>query len=80
MMHSTNMPRIIPAAASAHCGVLPPPPGVIADCDNPTTRSESNIALHTIMIFLATASLLIRLYTRYFILHSMGLDDCECTQ
>jgi hypothetical protein len=64
-------------AASAHCGVLPPPKGVTANCDDPETQRANNIALHTIMLIAAAASLGIRLHTRFFILRRIGLDDCE---
>jgi hypothetical protein len=71
------MARTLPTSSAAHCGVYPPPLGVTANCSNPETQTASNIALYTIMVFLAVISVTIRIYTRYFILKSIGLDDCK---
>lgn len=63
--------------ATGWLGVIPPPPGVEENILNPTSQIHSNIALHTICLGLATASVVIRIYTRIFITKaSVGADDC----
>ncbi|KAF2234031.1 hypothetical protein EV356DRAFT_502646 [Viridothelium virens] len=59
-------------------GIAPPPPGQEANFIDPQTRQESNIALHTVMLFFVTLSVGIRIYTRRFITHALGIDDLLC--
>lgn len=58
-------------------GLAPAPPGQVANFVNPVTQTGSNIALHTVMLFFITLCVAIRLYTRQFITHQLGLDDCK---
>ncbi|KAL8660868.1 MAG: hypothetical protein Q9202_006152, partial [Teloschistes flavicans] len=48
--------------------------------DNPDTRTNATIFLQTVCLTLATATLFIRLYTRFFIAHVLGGDDCKTKQ
>ena len=56
-------------------GVAPAPPGQVANFVNPSTKRGSNIAFHTVMLFLVTLCVGVRLYTRCFITRQLGLDD-----
>ena len=58
-------------------GVSPAPPGQVANFVNPETQTGSNIALYTVLLFFVTLCVTIRLYTRHFITHQLGLDDCK---
>lgn len=58
-------------------GVAPAPSGQIANFVNPETKTGSNIAFHSVMLFFVTLCVGIRLYTRQFITHQLGLDDCK---
>lgn len=55
----------------------PAPPGHVHNFVNGKTKTGSNIALHTVMLFFVTLSVGVRLYTRLFITHKLGIDDCE---
>ena len=65
--------------ASSHNvhGVAPAPPGQVANFVNPPTKMGSNIVLRTVMLFFVTLCVGVRLYTRQFITHQLGLDDCK---
>lgn len=55
-----------------------PSPGILPNFDNPPNL---NISIHlsaAICIPLASLAVLIRLYTKCFILRSIGYDDCKC--
>ena len=58
-------------------GLAPPPPGVTPNFDHPTSLGY-RVAIALVVCFvLATYVLLLRLYTRYFITHITGADDCK---
>lgn len=61
-------------------GLTPPPPGLQANFLHPQTAIKSAIALHTICLVFVTLCILIRIYTRHFISHNLGLDDGETQQ
>ena len=61
--------RPVPAA--------PAPPGHVHNLVDGETKKGSNIALHTVMLFFVTLSVGVRLYTRRFITHQLGVDDCN---
>lgn len=65
------------ASSGKLVGVEPAPPGQVANFVNPPTLLNSNIALHTVMLFAVTLCVAIRLYTRRFITHQLGLEDCK---
>lgn len=74
-----NLIRIAKEMASTTklVGVIPAPPGQVANFVNPATKTGSNIALHTVMLFFVTLCVGIRLYTRQYITRQLGLDDCK---
>lgn len=57
---------------------IAPPPGVTSNFENPVSHDSVNIVFHTICISLATVFLVMRFYTRYFILHWLAWDDYLC--
>ena len=65
--------------ASIHKGLddplLDPPPGVVADLQNPYSLQKYDILCQTICLTVATTLLCIRLYTKWRVLHSLGRDD-----
>lgn len=65
------------ASSGILVGVVPAPPGQVANVVNPPTLLGSNIALHTVLLFFVTLCVAIRLYTRRFITHQLGLEDCK---
>ena len=58
-------------------GLVPPPPGEVANFVDPPTEQANNIALHVVMLFFVTVCVAIRVYTRAFITRKVELDDCE---
>ena len=58
-------------------GAMPPPPGEHANFVNPRNQTGSTIALHTVCLTFVTFCVLMRIYTRQFISHQLGLDDCK---
>ena len=61
----------------ATIGALPPPPGVNADFVDPPNQTGSTTALHANCLTLITFCVVIRIYTRHFINHKLGWDDCK---
>lgn len=57
--------------------LVPPPSGLESNFVNPPTQTAGTIALHTTCLSLATLCVAIRIYTRKFIMHDVGLDDCK---
>ena len=58
-------------------GAIPPPRGVEANIVDPPTRTAGTIILHTMCLSFVTVTLVIRIYTRQFITHQLGWDDCR---
>jgi hypothetical protein len=58
-------------------GLAPPPPGVTANFDHPESIGYRLAIALAVCLVLATCVLLLRLYTRYFIIHIIGADDCK---
>ncbi|AEO68745.1 uncharacterized protein THITE_2118352 [Thermothielavioides terrestris NRRL 8126] len=56
-------------------GVMPPPPGVTPDFHHTTPTQISFIAVFAVTFALATIALLLRVYTRAFVVKSLGLDE-----
>lgn len=56
---------------------IPPPTGTRSNFVDPPNQTAGAIALHAICIFSVTCCVLVRLYTRKFIIHEIGWDDCE---
>ena len=55
----------------ANIGALPPPPGDSANFMDPPNRTKSTIALHTTYLTIVTFCVMLRIYTRRFISHSL---------
>lgn len=56
-----------------------PPDGVARDV-NPAYEATALIVVTAVTLPLATLFVGIRLYTRYFITASVGMDDCKCSR
>ena len=57
-------------------GALPPPQGVEPTFENSPSPSQNIIALHTVCLLCVTLAVSTRLYTRFFLVKNVGLDDC----
>ncbi|KAK3985826.1 putative integral membrane protein Pth11-like [Cladorrhinum sp. PSN332] len=67
------------AAAWAGTGALPPPPGIEPNFIDPPSQVQGDVALHGVLLTLATLGIAMRFYTRQFITRSKwGLDDLFC--
>ena len=55
------------------------PEGVEPNFINPPSHDKANVILHTICLTLTTLFLMMRLYTRHYISHWVGWDDCKLT-
>ena len=53
-----------------------PPAGVQSNFDDPANLDAVIIIVKTIVLTLATLAVLVRIYTRHHLSHSMGYDDC----
>ena len=53
---------------------LPPLPGLIVDRPN---QMQSTIALHATYLTIVTLCVSMRIYTRHFISHQQGWDECK---
>ena len=54
----------------------PPPPGITPNLDNPPNQK---VALHIVAILtisFSTCAVIIRIYTKRFVLRTMGYEDC----
>ncbi|KAB8226401.1 hypothetical protein BDV33DRAFT_226894 [Aspergillus novoparasiticus] len=58
--------------------VAPPPPGVTPNFDNPEGSKFKIYSVSLAMCSSATLVLLLRLYTRFYLLRTYGLDDLFC--
>lgn len=54
----------------------PPPPGVTPNFDHPDSIVDSFMATNAACLAIAVLFLALRLYTRIFIVNSLGWDDC----
>lgn len=63
------------AAPQLPLSFIPPPPGVKSNFANPQSQTAGTVALHAVCLFLVTCCVSIRLYTKKFIGHEIGLDD-----
>lgn len=60
---------------TAMVGLMPPPPGVVPDFERTTSVQISFIVVFAVTFTLATVTLAMRVYTRFFIVKSVGLDE-----
>jgi hypothetical protein len=63
------------ASAAVEVGMMPPPEGVIPDFHHSTDVQHTFIVVFTITFGLATIALFLRVYTRFAIVKSPGLDE-----
>lgn len=57
---------------------MPPPPGVVANLDNPQDVLRTvNFVVQGMCLAIASAFVFLRMYTRWFIQKSMFKEDCE---
>ena len=54
---------------------IDPPPGVVANLQNPYSLQKYDILCQTICLTVATTLLSIRIYTKWRVLHTLGSDD-----
>lgn len=66
-MTSTQMPA------------LQPPAGMISNFDNPFSFYPWILAIGIISMVLMTLAVVIRIYTKVFIMKSMKHEDCKCS-
>lgn len=57
--------------------VMPPPPGVTSNFENPVTLAPICRTAIFVAAPLAIVSLALRLYTRLRVTRSIGIDDCK---
>ncbi|KAG4430068.1 hypothetical protein IFR05_014441 [Cadophora sp. M221] len=64
---------------STRQGALPPPPSVVADLENPQDVLRTvNFVVQGMCLAIATAFVVLRMYTRWFIQKSMFKEDWVC--
>ena len=56
---------------------MPPPPGVTSDFDHPLSDYTVHIVMLTLFITFSTISVLMRMYTKLFLVRSVVLEDCK---
>lgn len=56
---------------------IPPPPGVVPNFIDPENRVMTIININAIFMALSGVILLLRLYSRRFIVHQLGFADCK---
>lgn len=55
-----------------------PPAGVIPNFDDPPNLDIFLYITAALAISFATCAVIIRIYTKHFLLRSMGYEDCKC--
>ena len=55
----------------------PPPAGVVSNFDNPQNHHKIFYATAALALGFATCAMSIRIYTKLFLLRSMGYEDCK---
>lgn len=58
-------------------GVLPPPPGVTVDFDNPQSNALGTVVVAYLFLVLTILFVGARFYTKIAISRSVGWDDCK---
>jgi len=59
-------------------GAQPPPPGVTPNFDNPESKAYQVIIASVVSPAIALVFLLLRLYTKRYIIGKLNIDDCTC--
>ena len=61
--------------STAEVGLMPPPPGVTPNFHHTTPVQVAFIAVFAVTFTLATIALVMRVYTRAFVVKALGFDD-----
>lgn len=61
---------------SERVGIVPPPPGVTPNFTNPESRGYLIVIASIVLLVLSTTVLLLRLYSRRFLVHAVNFSDC----
>jgi hypothetical protein len=64
-------------ASAEETGALPAPPGVTPNFDNPESRAYQAIIASVVCPVIALVFLLLRLYTKRYIICKLHMDDCK---
>lgn len=56
---------------------LAPPPGVLPQLDNPPNHKAAATTIHIVFVTTATLGIIMRLYTKAFVLRKVHLADCK---
>lgn len=59
-------------------GVIPPPPGIVPNFDNPPSMKTTLVVVDVTLIVISTVFVVLRLYTAQFILRRVNIPDCKC--
>ena len=54
-----------------------PPPGVVANFVNPSSRAHDIYVGLGLCLAVSTLTLALRIYVKFIVTHSPGWDDCE---
>ena len=65
-------------ASAEIVGAMPPPAGVTPDFSGRRTElQDKTIVIFSVMTALSSVFILLRVYTRVFLVKTFGLDDCK---
>lgn len=68
--------RMAIAGDMSTVGAIEPPPGVIPNFKNPTSRSGQLLATNLACLIIASVFVTLRGYTHIFLVRAVGWDDC----
>ena len=70
-------PEIISDTMKGDVGIIPPPPRIAPNFDHPESIGHELMVLNFVLPPISTCIVLLRLYSRYFIVRVIGSEDCE---
>ena len=79
-MHFGIQKELLPDMAEnflATIPALPPPPGVVSNFENPPSEATSIITVTAVFLAFMLAMVMMRIYTKGWIIRSLGWDDCK---
>jgi hypothetical protein len=76
-LYQIIMQPFLTAKSEQIIALLPPPPGVTPDFDHPVSIAYRLVITIAICLSASTIAILLRLYTKFFIIHIVGVDDCK---
>lgn len=77
LLYQIIMQPSLTAKSEQIIGLLPPPPGVTPDFDHPISIAYRLVITIAICLSTSTIAVIFRLYTKCFIVHIIGVDDCK---